>query len=56
MTDNPVRNEEASRLALATYLSLNKVDINEDLVLENKYGLLDDILELYSNLGNDSNM
>ncbi len=52
MSDNP----EASRQALSAYLSLNKIDINEDLVLENKYGLLDDILELYSNLGNDTNI
>jgi len=51
--DNPDYYEDSSRLALSTYLSINKIDIDEDLVLENRYGLLDDILELYSNLGYD---
>ena len=42
---------DGDKIILRTYLALNHVNLNEDEQLENKFGLFDQILSLYSDLG-----
>jgi hypothetical protein len=41
------------KVVLKTYLALNRINVIEVDPLEKEFGLLEDILGLYSNLGSD---
>ena len=41
------------KVILKTYLALNRINVIEEDNLEKEFGLLDDILGLYSHLGSD---
>jgi hypothetical protein len=45
--------KSGDKIILRTYLALNHVNLNEDDQLENQFGLFDEILSLYSNLGTE---
>ena len=41
------------KVVLKTYLALNRINVIEEDNLEKEFGLLEDILGLYSHLGSD---
>ena len=45
--------EMKEKIILGTYLALNKVNIAEEDPLETEFGLIDDLIELYTHLGNE---
>ena len=42
--------EMKEKIILGTYLALNKVDVSEEDPLETEFGLIDDLIQVYSHL------